>query len=767
MKCNYCGSEWTVNPGLSMSITNCPFCGKSLTPEKKKLETVEDVLVEINKLFGVSVLTDERKLVAYFSDLAPQLSKQRRILGYFVECGGPRKLASVMQASENEQTTCIKQIVKEMKDEMFIEESASQMICDSFLFAITGHHFSEVSTITQPRIEVPSRTPAIVKQVVTVLSAQEQFQKGEDYYHGTPTVFRDYQRAIDCYHKAAVQGHAMAQCQLGLMYREGQGTAKNEKKAFEWFMKAANATQNCPRGKFYVGRCYHYGHGVQKDLKEAVRWYTIGAKEGDSYSQVNLGNCYEWGDGVEINYDTAVYWYELSAKQGEPLAQCNLGLMYKRGRGVAKDKNKAFSLFKQSADQGEPYGILQMGLCYLDGDGVIKDKDQAFTLVKQAAELGESFAQYKLAHGYEKGVWGIENPKEAFAWFKKAAQNGSGAAQYSLGRCYEQGYGTQKDPSEAFVWYRKSAEGGNSSAMALLGECYEKGLGVAKSESQALVWYEKSVQKNNPLGMVALLLFFTQKESVTEAECQLFVRAVGSIDKALEPVLAKSGYLVALELVRYVSTRTTGVKIMNLCADAGKIDAQLWLGQAYDAGSWLAKDKKLAIHWYTKAADQGNESAKVVLRKLCGKDITQDRLWSLVKKYELEYRYLVKGTPEFGKKIMKAVNAYAPTALEETPLLMEDSTVLGSAKEGFVLTPKTLYYNGGFLVGKGQYPVDKIEAVYTYADKTSHVDLKIAPLPPNKTSKTISISYAIGENIGNRIGDFWRELLGLTEDDYL
>jgi len=143
MRCIHCGSEWNVSSGLSMSITNCPFCGKALLPEKKQLNTAEDVLVEIHRLFGLGVLTDEAKLVAYFSDLAPQLSRQRRILGYFVECGGPKRIAAVLNSSDHEQSVCIKQIVREMKEEMFIEEAASQMICDSFLFAVSGRKATE------------------------------------------------------------------------------------------------------------------------------------------------------------------------------------------------------------------------------------------------------------------------------------------------------------------------------------------------------------------------------------------------------------------------------------------------------------------------------------------------------------------------------------------------------------------------------------------------------------------------------------------------
>ena len=164
MKCNHCGSEWNVSPGLSVSITNCPFCGKSLLPEKKQFNTVEDVLIEINRLFGVSVLSDETKLVAYFSDLAPQLSRQRRILGYFVECGGPKKIVSAMNASDDEQSVCIKQIVREMKDEMYIEEAASQMICESFLYAASGRHTRGISAANATTVSQSQDKPIIRSQ---------------------------------------------------------------------------------------------------------------------------------------------------------------------------------------------------------------------------------------------------------------------------------------------------------------------------------------------------------------------------------------------------------------------------------------------------------------------------------------------------------------------------------------------------------------------------------------------------------------------------
>ena len=44
---------------------------------------------------------------------------------------------------------------------------------------------------------------------------------------------------MEWYRKAAKQGHASAQTNLGVMYQLGRGVEKNEQKAAEWYIKAA------------------------------------------------------------------------------------------------------------------------------------------------------------------------------------------------------------------------------------------------------------------------------------------------------------------------------------------------------------------------------------------------------------------------------------------------------------------------------------------------------------------------------------------------
>ena len=58
-------------------------------------------------------------------------------------------------------------------------------------------------------------------------------------YSNGQGVEQDYKKAVEWYRKAAEQGHADAQNNLGFMYYTGQGVEQDYKKAVEWYRKAA------------------------------------------------------------------------------------------------------------------------------------------------------------------------------------------------------------------------------------------------------------------------------------------------------------------------------------------------------------------------------------------------------------------------------------------------------------------------------------------------------------------------------------------------
>ena len=58
------------------------------------------------------------------------------------------------------------------------------------------------------------------------------------YYHGQG-VDVNYNKAVEWCEKAAKQGHALAQGNLGAMYYKGQGVDQDDSMAMRWYAKAA------------------------------------------------------------------------------------------------------------------------------------------------------------------------------------------------------------------------------------------------------------------------------------------------------------------------------------------------------------------------------------------------------------------------------------------------------------------------------------------------------------------------------------------------
>lgn len=128
------------------------------------------------------------------------------------------------------------------------------------------------------------------------------------------TKHRDYATALRVYLPLAEQGHAMAQNNLAVMYRDGLG--------------------------------------IPKDYAKALKWYRLSAEQGNSLAQGGLGNMYHEGKGVPQDLTEAALWYRLSADQGNATALLLLGSMYAEGVGVPKDEKKGHDLVCRAIHNG-------------------------------------------------------------------------------------------------------------------------------------------------------------------------------------------------------------------------------------------------------------------------------------------------------------------------------------------------------------------------------------------------------------------------------
>jgi len=99
-------------------------------------------------------------------------------------------------------------------------------------------------------------------------------------------VKQDDKQAMSWYEKAAAQGYASAQLNLGLGYYNGVGVAQDYKQAVLWLEKAA--AQGHAGAQNNLGVLYVRGQGVTQDNVEAHKWWALSAENGNKSARGNL-----------------------------------------------------------------------------------------------------------------------------------------------------------------------------------------------------------------------------------------------------------------------------------------------------------------------------------------------------------------------------------------------------------------------------------------------------------------------------------------------
>ncbi len=152
--------------------------------------------------------------------------------------------------------------------------------------------------------------------------------------------------AIQQWREAAVRGDAVAQFNLGVVYGEGKGVARNAEEAARWYRKSAE--QGNAAAQNNLGTLYLQGQGVTQDVTEAERWYRKAAAQSYVPAYMSLGDIAERSGNSKV----AGRCYQRAADLGDALAAFKLGGLYDRGLGVTMDKSQALEWYKKAADQG-------------------------------------------------------------------------------------------------------------------------------------------------------------------------------------------------------------------------------------------------------------------------------------------------------------------------------------------------------------------------------------------------------------------------------
>ena len=81
----------------------------------------------------------------------------------------------------------------------------------------------------------------------------------------------------------------------GICTPAGEVYLENDAEAVKWYLKAAK--QGNAKSQFNLGAMYENGKGVSKNDAEAARWYRRATEQGLAEAQYNLGVLYDNGRG--------------------------------------------------------------------------------------------------------------------------------------------------------------------------------------------------------------------------------------------------------------------------------------------------------------------------------------------------------------------------------------------------------------------------------------------------------------------------------------
>jgi TPR repeat protein len=240
----------------------------------------------------------------------------------------------------------------------------------------------------------------------------------------------DFDAAARDYDSAAARGNVYAMNDLGLLYLQGKGVARDYAEAFRWFEKAQNGGNALAMNN--IGFLYERGQGVPQDYAEARRWYEKAAEKGNALAMNNLGQLYRTGQGVPKNPAEAKRWFEKAASIGDAAAMNRLGVMYHNGEGMPQNYGEAFRWFEKAAARGEPSAMNWLGVMYHNAEGVAQNYSEAWRWYEKAAALGDAWAMFNMGAMYELGEGVSRSKSEARNWYQKAAAHGHPDANRKL-----------------------------------------------------------------------------------------------------------------------------------------------------------------------------------------------------------------------------------------------------------------------------------------------------------------------------------------------
>ncbi len=426
---------------------------------------------------------------------------------------------------------------------------------------------------------------------------------------------------------------------IAKMHYYGLGTEKDLNTAYDFFCFSNNATNGYPFAQYYIARFFEQGEVVEEDLNKAFSLYkSLADQTSNTRLKVSLpfavyktGQMCEQGKGTQEDSEQATFYYEkalqlfLSENSTRPddQLQYRIGKMYQAGKGTEKDLAKATAFFKSSAKLGNDMANYSLAMIYLnDKNSPPELIEKAIEMLKRSADPDKSnndLAQYQLGTIYLKQS-DIANGEY---YLTLSANQGNQFAQYKLGKFLIKS--TDESRIKLGISYlHKSAEQGNSFAKYTLGSHLINN--PNKSELDiftALNLLQEASEDKNCFASYQLGKIYLVGEDVMQ-DCikseKYLLQALDNRDEDLKHFSNIEHLLGKLYFnggVDFEIDTEKGLHYYTVAADKGNQYSQYALGSIYYYGiNGVAQNIEKSRYYLSLSFEQGNERAAQLLTKI-------------------------------------------------------------------------------------------------------------------------------------------------------
>ena len=238
-----------------------------------------------------------------------------------------------------------------------------------------------------------------------------------------------------------------------------------------------------------------------------------------------------------------------------------------------------------------------------------------------AENAGTEDANADLAYGaYQRGLY-----LTALELALPRANAGDAAAQTLIAELYQNGLGVAQNTKEATEWYRIAAKSGNREAQFAYGVKLMKGEDVPQDMETGLEMMKASAEAGHSVAMFNLANHIVAERPTSAG----YRKALPLFEEAAKAGVADAFYALAHiyreGLTNGIQDMPKAIHWLTRAARAGIDTAQVELGIMLANGKDVPKDEAAAISWFRIAAGSGNVIARNRLAHLLLKNVESEK----------------------------------------------------------------------------------------------------------------------------------------------